>query len=210
LDYDASASASSFYTYVRNDPTNMTDPRGTDALWIVDQNTGQTTLVIPVDITGSGATTGNVTSIINRVNSIDTGASSVKIQTIATDKPINGILNRMDFSPGYNKTMCGDPRECVNKLGGDVAHINSANPDSIDAAAHDIFHFPGIEDQYQEGPRDAQGNRTSTPKPGYNNTNIMTSRSGTKLNPAQISEGQTNKTTKHCIIQTGSRIPTCN
>ncbi|MBV8977164.1 MAG: hypothetical protein JOZ13_07270 [Alphaproteobacteria bacterium] len=166
-------------------------------------------LVIPVNITGSGATAENIAAIVDRDNTLNLGGSTVTIQVIATDKPINGVLNHMDFSPTYNNSMCGDAGECVNRLGGNEAHINSANDQSTDAAAHDILHFAGIDDQYTEGPRDPKGNRTSKPKPGYDNTNIMTSRSGTNLKPGQVNEAQGNPTTKKCVVKTGSRIPTC-
>ncbi|MEJ1967190.1 MAG: hypothetical protein WDN03_00925 [Rhizomicrobium sp.] len=119
-------------------------------------------------------------------------------------------MNKMDFSPGYNTSMCGAAGECVNKLGGDTAHINSANGQSTDAAAHDVLHFAGVKDQYIEGPPDAQGNRTSTPAPGYTNSNIMTSRSGTQLTPQQFQEAHGNSTTKQCVVQTGSKIPVCH
>jgi len=198
------------YAYVGNDPTDKTDPMGTDAVLITDQNTGVTTLVIPVQFSGQDASAANVGTIVNRANSISISNPNMKIQVISTSAPVHGVLNKMDFSAGYNNKMCGSAGECVNNLGGDKAHINSANGQSTDAAVHDIFHFAGIDDQYQEGPRDAQGNRTSTPKPGYNNTNIMTSRSGTQLKPQQFQESQSNSSTKKCVVQIGSRIPTCN
>ena len=42
------------YSYVRNNPTTTRDPDGYDALWVVDKQTGQVTLMIPVHITGNG------------------------------------------------------------------------------------------------------------------------------------------------------------
>jgi len=136
---------------------------------------------------------------VNRDNTLNTNGSSVKIQVIETDKPINGVLNKMDFSSGYDfENYNNGAGEGTKGLGGNEAHINSDNSDAKDAAAHDILHFAGIKDQYQEGPRDAQGNRTSSPTPGYDNSNIMTSRSGTNLKPEQIQEAQQNKSTKQC------------
>jgi len=159
--------------------------------------------VIPVQITGSAASTQNINTIINRDNTLNLNGSSVSIKVVGTDKPMNGVLNKMDFSSGYDTKMCGSAGECVNKLGGNKAHINSDNAQSTDAAAHDILHFAGIKDEYVEGPRDSQGNRTSTPAPGYDDSNIMTSRSGTNLKPAQVQEGSKNQTTKHCTTQDG-------
>jgi RHS repeat-associated protein len=191
------------YGYVRNNPLKQADPDGHDALWVVDKQTGQTTLVIPVHFTGSSATNENVTAIVNRDNSLDTGGSPVRIQVVSTDKPINGVLNTMDLSPGADTKNYGPPGEGVNKLGGNTGHINTDNSQSNDATAHDDLHFAGIKDQYQEGPRDANGNRTSSPTPGYDNSNIMTSRSGTKLNPGQVQEAQENSTTKQCTTDNG-------
>ena len=181
----------------------MVDLTGTDALWVVDKVKEQTTLVIPIHITGAGATSALISAIIQRDNTLDIGGSSVKINVVQTDKPMNGVLNEMDFSPGYNKQMCGDPGECVNTMGGNKAHINSDNENSIGAAAHDILHFAGIDDQYKELPRDDKGSRTSEPKPGYDKSNIMTDRSGTKLKPEQIQEAQKNWSTKQCTVEDG-------
>ena len=94
----------------------------------------------------------------------------------------------------------------MNKVGGNTGHVNTDNAMSNDAAAHDDLHFAGIKDQYQEGPRDANGNRTSTPTPGYDNSNIMTSRSGTILKPEQIQEAQKNSTTKQCTTDKGKTV----
>jgi hypothetical protein len=108
----------------------------------------------------------------------------------------------MDLSPGADKNY-GAPGEGVNGPGGNKGHINTDNAQSGDAAAHDDLHFAGIKDQYKEGPRDANGNRTSTPTQGYDNSNIMTSRSGTQLKPEQIQEAQQNKSTKQCTSDNG-------
>ncbi len=194
------------YSYVRNNPLSKADPDGHDGLWVIDRATGKITLIIPVHFTGSAATKETVTAIVNRDNTLDTGGSTVKIEVVATDKPINGVLNEMDYSPGYNQKMCGAAGECVNMLGGNKAHINSSNSLATDAAAHDVLHFAGITDKYVEGPRDKEGNRTSTPTPGYDNSNFMTSRSGTKLRPEQIQEAKKNQTTKQCTTENGKTV----
>jgi hypothetical protein len=46
-----------------------------------------------------------------------------------------------------------------------VGRSSSGNALSNDAASHDILHFAGIEDAFVKGPRDANGNRTTEPKP---------------------------------------------
>jgi hypothetical protein len=113
----------------------------------------------------------------------------------------------MDFSSGYDfKNYNNGAGEGTKGLGGNEDHINSDNGDAKDAAAHDILHFAGIKDQYHDGPRDAQGNRTSTPTAGYDNSNIMTYRSGTNLKPEQIQEAQKNKSTKQCTTDNGKTV----
>ena len=187
------------YSYVRNNPLAMVDRTGRDALWVVSKTSGQATLRIPVKFGGSGATASNINAIVNRVQSLNIVGSPVKIEVVVTDKKINGVLNKMDFSPGLDTKKYGPAGEGVNKLGGNEAHIDSTPATGTDAAAHDILHFAGIEDQYVEGPRTASGERTSSPTAGYSNSNIMTSRSGTDLDATQIQQANTNKTTKHCV-----------
>ena len=194
------------YSMVADDPESFADLDGHDGLWVVDKQSGQITLVIPVHFTGSGATPENVKAITNRDNNLDTGGSPVKIQVVTTDKPVNGVLNTMDLSPGKDPENHGTIGEGVKGLGGDTGHINTDNAKSNDAAAHDTLHFAGIKDQYVEGPKDANGHRTSTPTPGYDDSNIMTSRNGTKLKPEQIQEAQKSKTTKPCTSDNGKTV----
>jgi hypothetical protein len=196
------------YQFVGGNPASKADPDGHDALWVVDKQTGQTTLVIPVHFTGSGATPENISAITKRDNELNTGGSGVKIQVVSTDKPINGVLNKMDMSPGKDTKNYGSAGEGVNKIGGNNGHINTDNgqPNANNAAAHDDLHFAGITDKYKEGPPDKDGHRTSTPTPGYDSTNIMTDRTGTNLKPEQLQEAKKNKTTKHCTTDKGKTV----
>ena len=183
------------YAYVRNNPLVMVDPDGRDALWITDKRTRQTTLVIPVHFTGSAATQQNVDAIVNHVNSLTVEGSDVRVKVIATEKPIHGVLNTLDFSPGLDKTMFPRVGEGTNEPGGNYIHIDSNERQATGAAAHDILHFAGMKDQYIEGQRDNSGRRTSTLKPGFKD-NIMAERTGTKLKASQIQEAYNNKSTK--------------
>jgi FlaG/FlaF family flagellin (archaellin) len=58
------------------------------------------TATMRVKFTGSAATPENVNQIVNRDNSLEISGSQVKVEVVATDKPVNGVLNTMDFSPG--------------------------------------------------------------------------------------------------------------
>jgi RHS repeat-associated protein len=196
------------YAYVMNDPVNHVDPDGTDALWVRNGD-GSTTLIIPVNYTGPGASRANVAAIVQRANSLRISNPNYRIRVIATSRPIAGVLNRMDLSRVYNPRLCGAPGECTRGYGGNFAHINSSRPQMIAAAVHDTLHFAGIRDVFSEGLRDADGNRTSVIWPGYTNSNIMASRRGRELRAEQFEEARRNPSTKQCTLPIGSRLRVC-
>jgi len=176
--------------YVHDDPTNGTDPTGQDAVMVVNQD-GSRTLIIPVDYTGSGAKPNDIAKL---GNSIQVVGSKDTIKIVPTTTPVQGVLNHMDVSPGYDYQsypQAGEGQKVgpgPKGTGGNDAHINSSNGQADEAAVHDTLHFAGFTDKYVEGKRDAAGNRTSMPSPGYTNSNIMTSRSGTQVDQQQFND----------------------
>jgi RHS repeat-associated protein len=190
------------YQYCYNNPFKYVDPDGHDALYVVNKDTGETTVVIPVHFTGANATPELIAAIINRAAQLDTGDPKVKIQIVSTDKPIHGVLNTLDLSQGldFKNYWAG---EGVDKIGGNKGHINTNGVGSGGAATHDSLHFAGIKDRYDEKTRDPKRGRTArTPQKGYEN-NIMATSGGTKLTPKQIEEARKNGSTKKCTVENG-------
>jgi hypothetical protein len=58
------------YSYVQNNPLIRIDEDGHDALKIVDTRTGHVTILIPVHMTGRGATKERVHEILQRANHV--------------------------------------------------------------------------------------------------------------------------------------------
>jgi hypothetical protein len=188
------------YHYSYNNPLKYVDPDGHDALYVENKDTGKTTIVIPVHFTGPSATPGLIAEVISRASQIDTGDPNVSIQIVATNQKMNGVLNTMDLGPNL------DPKFPVGEgtvgQGGNKAHIRSNGVGSGGAVVHDSLHFAGLKDRYEERGK-KNGERNSTPAKGYDNSNIMTSRGGTKLNSTQIKEAKDNGSTKKCTTENG-------
>lgn len=189
------------YVYVHNDPLNQIDPNGLDAI-LVREPDGSRTVIIPVNLTGNKvtATTGAEMQAVAANWQVDGGADNFEI--VITSTPVEGILNTVEIGSGPNTSMCGAAGECTNRVGG--------NRGAVDAAVHDVAgHGSGMQDGYTEGPRDAAGDRTSVPKPGYTPDNAMTTRGGTRITQPQMTEVQNNSTTiKRCRASDGG-LRTC-
>jgi hypothetical protein len=84
------------------------------------------------------------------------------------------------------------------------AHINSENANVVGAAAHDVLHFAGMKDKYQDAGTNSKGDRPILIEPGYTKSNIMADRSGTDLKVDQFREAQANRTTKRCSNENGT------
>jgi RHS repeat-associated protein len=204
------------YAYVSNDPTNGRDPEGTDSLWVQNPD-GSTTVWIPINLTGGGVTPAATQSLIDRAAALNTGSSRVNFRIVPTDQPINGVLNRMDYSPGKDFSNYTQVGEGVNDIGGNYGHIDSSPTDAsghprdpIGALLHDVLHLAGLPEGYTGGEGDGHGNRTpSQPIPGLTGTNIMRNRSGNSLNQSQIDQASGNRSSKQCHMEIDSRIPRC-
>lgn len=190
------------YAYVNNDPLNQRDPSGNDAQWVYNKETKQTTLVIPVYY--KNASSSDVSAITQKIQNLNIPNKDYEIKVVVLSGPGGKGTNTLDVSPGADFKNYPTAGEGVNRLGGNVGHINSSNSDYQGASAHDTLHFAGIRDQYTEGATNPDGSRgQSVPTPGYSNSNIMTARSGTDLRNSQFEEARKNSSTQRCTIKSG-------
>lgn len=69
------------YAYVNNDPLNQVDPRGTDAIVLVNPD-GSRNIILPMTFTGNGATPANVATAIGNIQKTWTGTfDGIKVTT---------------------------------------------------------------------------------------------------------------------------------
>lgn len=152
------------YNYANNNPYNYIDPDGRDAKW-VQKKDGTSNLVIKVFETGKGATAAEMATLKARVEGL-TVPTGTSITMEISAKP-GAVVNTLNMSPGLNTALCGAAGECVNKLGGNVGHVDSSQTGSSNAGAHEVMHFAGISDKYIEGPADLKtGARTAVASQG--------------------------------------------
>lgn len=194
------------YQYCYNNPLKFIDPNGHDALLIDNKDTGKTTILIPVHFTGPSATPGLISEVISRASQLDTGDPNVTIQIVATKERMHGVLNTLTLSPELDPKHTREGQG-VEGRGGNKGHIRSNGVGSGGAIVHELLHMAGLKDRYVED-KPKNGQRTTKPAKGYDNSNIMTSNGGTKLNGTQIKEAKDNGSTKKCTTEKG--ITKCN
>ncbi len=189
-------SAFSRYRYANSNPYKFIDPDGRDAVWKQDKN-GNVTLLIPVHFSGADASPSTLAAIEARVEGLAIDNAKYKIDlVISSDAKAKGV-NRMDLSPGLDQKNYGDIGEGIESLGGNDAHIDSSKASFVDAAAHDILHFAGINDGYKDSKVNKNGTRgPAILLPGYDGKNIMASRNGIEIKSVNIDEAKKNRSTK--------------
>lgn len=177
------------YRYANANPYTLTDPNGADAIYFTDVNV----LVIPVHFTGVGATSQNVEAIRDRVDSLRSDFSGMKVRLQVM--PRSGGVGTNSMELGVGKDYGSYPRagEGVNDFGGNIGYIDTSDSGWPGAATHDILHFAGAREGYRDsGVRDA---RSSSYLPGYSSDHIMADRRGNTLRAKDEDAMRSNSTT---------------
>jgi uncharacterized protein RhaS with RHS repeats len=86
------------YAYVRNDPLNLIDPKGTDAIVLMHEN-GKISIILPMTFTGNSATTANIAAATQNIESRWTGTFG------GTDVKTTVVSGTSQFDPSVRNTM---------------------------------------------------------------------------------------------------------
>ncbi|MEI7038338.1 RHS repeat-associated core domain-containing protein [Fulvimonas yonginensis] len=175
------------YWYASDNPVNMIDPDGKDSLWVQDGT--HTTIVIPVNFVGNDASKQNINAIISMAKQLEVLNRNYSVSIVSTNQPIQGQLNKMDLSPGYDFKHYPQAGEGVNDRGGNVGHINTSNNGWLRAALHDILHFAAFKDGYISAGK-GDGRVVVGYLTGYSVDNIMANRQGNVISDREIEEAR--------------------
>lgn len=193
------------YWYANNNSYKFTDPDGRMG-YLVDYSVQRDALVIPVYFTGSAATPGNIQAIMREFSKLAVDPmANMRLVLQVLDKPgAPGTYNKLDISPGYWKSINGQPLQFGEGVDDNSGHINSSSAGWMKAVVHDILHFPGMPDGYKDLPGSVTGNRKSQILPGYTSKEIMADRAGNNVTKKDADAARNNQTT--VIIQPVSHV----
>jgi hypothetical protein len=199
------------YAYTYNDPFNRQDPLGTDAVWVSNLD-GTTKVLIPVNVSGAGASAKLTRAIITASQQLQSDDGMTHFLVVPTTEPMYGVLNQLDISPGPGSLCASVGGTCTNEVGGNIAHVDSNRTDVESAALHEVMHFANFEDQYDKEVVDSQGNVVTPeqPKAGFTRSHIMAATLGRSVKASEVSNARGGPTQRQCKAVTGTRIPVCN
>jgi uncharacterized Zn-binding protein involved in type VI secretion len=139
---------------------------------IVDRNTHTIILWGIQEFSGTGATQAFVDAATNSINSTWSGTTTFEGQPYTVNSMIVGVLRAPGSSPSPgtnqvnvvqtsvppNEHKNNDPAH-VDGSGNTYLHSNEDDGGTL-TIPHEFGHTMGLPDEYTEGPRDANGNRT--------------------------------------------------
>jgi hypothetical protein len=154
------------YAYVNNDPLNHIDPRGTDAIVLI-QDDRNIRIVLPMTFTGDAATPTNIATAISNIESNWTGTfdginvtTSVVQGTSALDTSASNTMvitsGNTSSATGHSFVRGGNTGEVTMKdiSGIPIRQVNGTSTRSekgVDTYAHEGGHYMGAPDRSTSG-----------------------------------------------------------
>jgi hypothetical protein len=158
------------YLYVNNNPLNLIDPSGKEAVWLIDSQAKTVTFMIDIFIWGPQATAQYKTFLKNEIEGAWKGTytnpATGKTFTVKTEVTVsiwaedpgyltarNGILvsNNLNLNGGVWNSLFYNHQIAINyrkRYTGDTGYyVGSFNP-TQHAERHEAGHILGLKDQY--------------------------------------------------------------